>query len=67
MSIKWKCPGIEIEPTVFSGCGGGDDCPVCEGRGYIVNCPVCGEPVKSDGTCEQGCWYPLEEASDGNN
>ena len=24
-----KCPGIEIEEGVYSGCGGGDDCPTC--------------------------------------
>ncbi len=63
--LHFKCPGIEIEATVFSGCGaiekGLDDCPVCEGAGYIINCPVCGEPVKWDSTCKQGCWYPLED------
>ena len=24
-----KCPGIEIEPGVHSGCQGGIDCPIC--------------------------------------
>lgn len=63
--LRFKCPGIEIESTVFSGCRGLelglDDCPTCLGKGYIVNCPVCGEAVKSDSTCKQGCWYPLED------
>ena len=64
--MKFKCPGFEIEAGTsdFSGCRalelGLDDCPVCEGKGYIINCPVCGEPVKWDSTCKQGCWYPLE-------
>jgi len=60
--IKYKCPGFEIETSIFSGCdpSRNDDCPVCEGTGYIQNCPVCGEPVKSDGTCRNGCWFPLE-------
>lgn len=56
----YRCPGVEIEPTVFSGCSGGKDCPVCEGTGQIVNCPICGEPVKSNSTCKQGCWFPLD-------
>lgn len=61
--MKFKCPGIEFQhpDTQFSGCGGVPDCPVCEGKGYIINCPVCGEPVKSDSTCKQGCWYPLKD------
>ena len=34
-----KCPGIEIEPGKFSGCTapeGGEDCPVCEGKGFLL-------------------------------
>lgn len=25
------CPGIEIEPGIYSGCSGGRDCPTCDG------------------------------------
>lgn len=33
--VAWVCPGIEIESGAYSGCGGGDDCPVCCGvRGW---------------------------------
>jgi len=63
--LHFKCPGFEIAPGDFSGCKalelGLSDCPICEGKGYIINCPVCGEPVKWDSTCRQGCWFPHEE------
>jgi len=68
--MKYKCPGIEIKPTVFSGCdaiyraGEADDCPVCGGTGYIENCPVCGEPTRWNQTCKNGCWYPLNEGEE---
>lgn len=36
-----KCRGIEIEPDHFSGCGGGEDCPKCEGTGTeSLGCPA---------------------------
>lgn len=61
--LKFKCSGMEYgyPETEFVGCDNHIDCPVCEGKGYIINCPVCGEPVKWDGTCKQGCWYPLKD------
>ena len=61
-TLRYKCPGFEIDFGEFSGCDStrGADCPVCNGTGYIINCPCCGKHVKSDGTCEDGCWYPLE-------
>jgi len=31
-----KCPGIEIEPGIYSGCGGGKDCPTCNGKEIII-------------------------------
>ena len=57
----YKCPGFEVEPTVFSGCDPrrGNDCPVCEGRGVLLNCPCCGDPLKNN-MCLNGCWFPLE-------
>jgi hypothetical protein len=27
----WPCPGIDVEPGHYSGCSGGDDCPICGG------------------------------------
>jgi hypothetical protein len=30
------CPGLEIEPGQLSGCAGGKDCPVCEGKAKKV-------------------------------
>lgn len=35
--VDAKCPGIEIEPGVFSGCLGGADCPVCRGRAKTLH------------------------------
>lgn len=50
------CPGIELEPGVYSGChdlrcyicaGSGivgwwrDQCGRCHGRGWVNDCPVC--------------------------
>jgi hypothetical protein len=43
-----KCQGLEIEPNVFTGCGGAKDCPVCEGTGEVKNCPNCEEPLIFD-------------------
>lgn len=57
--MTYKCPRIEIEPTIFSGCKNGDDCPVCGGSNDIIRCPVCGEKVLTEGICRNGCWYPL--------
>ena len=58
--VVYKCPGIEIEPGVFSGCTSLPDCPVCEGTGILFRCPVCGEDLKRN-QCPNGCWFPLEE------
>lgn len=34
------CRGVEIESGHFSGCGGGEDCPTCEGEGLeSTGCP----------------------------
>ncbi len=36
-----ECEGIEVEPSIFSGCGGMDDCPVCLGTSEVKVCPRC--------------------------
>ena len=49
-----ECNGISIEPYdqyEFSGCGGGEDCPVCAGTGYMRNCPDCLGSLDGDDTC----------------
>jgi len=38
---------------------------VCKWLGYILNCPVCSEPVKWDDTCKQECYFPLDEFKEG--
>jgi len=58
--ILYKCPGIEVESTVFSGCKGMSDCPVCEGTGILFRCPVCGEDLAQN-VCKNGCWFPHRE------
>lgn len=35
------CDGLVIEPGVFTGCVGGNDCPVCLGTGEMKVCPDC--------------------------
>jgi len=37
----YPCQGIHIEGGVYSGCNGGNDCPVCEGTSEIIYCPEC--------------------------
>lgn len=42
-----SCPGIEIEPGIYSGCSGGSDCPTCGGVwATMMTCGTCarGEP-----------------------
>lgn len=57
--MKPQCPGIEIEPMIFSGCGGGTDCPVCEGTSEMINCPQCSGPLIYD--THGGCGCPACE------
>jgi len=59
------CAGIEVELGMFSGCSGGDDCPVCQGTGRVINCPRCSEPTivisnGSIGCLSCGMDYELE-------
>jgi hypothetical protein len=46
-----ECQGVEIEPSVMSGCSGGVDCSVCDGTGVMKNCPSCFEQLHEDDTC----------------
>ena len=39
-TVKYACKGIEIEKGVFLGCGGGKDCPECEGVKKPCTCGI---------------------------
>ena len=55
LNTRPVCVGIEIEPGEYSGCGGGGDCPTCEGGFQINNCPSCTVPIDFIISGQFGC------------